>query len=262
MTALHRPTPLFPQPSISSAVTCLRSAGGDIDVLHRLIKSASVATSWMAVQAILLSGITLMVTARVNAAALIQRSDFSVFELMEWSRKCSLVLTIVSERWSDRSISALEGKFSLLANDTLKRILGIQQAAAAAPARQQQVDYPQNQNQNQNQNQAVDVDADGNAMGTLPDYPASATGETASPSQWPYQFPNLTSDLSPSGNGFPNQPSQTQGASGPSGSSGPSGRIMTSHGDIIQGSLSGFGFADGDAMPMENFFGGDELFNF
>jgi hypothetical protein len=79
----------------------------------------------MLLQGTLLSGITILVTARMNAASLLRRDDFSLFEVMEWSRKCSLVLTIMSERWSEKSISNLEAKFSLLSTDTLKNLLAL-----------------------------------------------------------------------------------------------------------------------------------------
>ena len=63
----------------------------------------------------------------MNAASLLRRNDFSLFEVMEWSRKCSLVLTIMSERWSEKSISNLEAKFSLLSTDTLKKLLALKE---------------------------------------------------------------------------------------------------------------------------------------
>lgn len=137
-SSLLRPTPLFPQPPIESTVRCVKYAGKFIDIHHHLLKSTNVPQSWMLLQGTLLSGITILVTARMNAASLLQRSDFSLFEVMEWSRKCSLVLTIMSERWSEKSISNLEAKFSLLSTDTLKKLLALKENPKAKEQGQEQ----------------------------------------------------------------------------------------------------------------------------
>jgi hypothetical protein len=92
----------------------------------------------MLLQGTLLSGITILVTARMNAASLLHRNDFSLFEVMEWSRKCSLVLTIMSERWAEKSISNLEAKFSLLSTDTLKKLLALKENPKAQNRGQEQ----------------------------------------------------------------------------------------------------------------------------
>lgn len=92
----------------------------------------------MLLQGTLLSGITILVTARMNATSLLHRNDFSLFEVMEWSRKCSLVLTIMSERWSEKSISNLEAKFSLLSTDTLKKLLALKENPKAQDRGQEQ----------------------------------------------------------------------------------------------------------------------------
>jgi hypothetical protein len=234
-TALHRPTPLFPQPSVDSAMKCLRAAGQFIDIHHYLVKSTNMSQSWMLLQGMLLSGITMLVTARANAPLLVTRQDFSVFEIMEWNRKCSLVLTIMSERWSDKSISLLETKYSLLANDTLKSLLTIKDSPSLGQTAQD--DYPLSQVL---PSAGGMTDTSGYGPPTIQN---ENTFQIAQNSDWPYQVPDSNSAV---GIGYPNQ-------------TGIGSEVLPTHGELSQGDLSSLGF--GDALPLENFFGGDDLFN-
>jgi hypothetical protein len=77
----------------------------------------------MLLQGMLLGGITMVVTARTIRDTFPSGIDCSVFDIMEWSRKCSVILNIMSERWGDTSVSDLEAKFTLLANDMIKRLM-------------------------------------------------------------------------------------------------------------------------------------------
>ena len=177
----------------------------------------------------------MLVTARANAPLLVSRQDFSVFEIMEWNRKCSLVLTIMSERWSDKSISMLETKYSLLANDTLKSLLAIKDNPGLRQTTRGH--YLQSQG----------LPAGGGLIDTS-DYSPAATQnenrfEISQNSDWPYEVPE--SDPT-AGLGYPNQ-------------TGLGSDVLPSNGEFPQGNFSSLGF--GDALPLENFFGGDDLFN-
>jgi hypothetical protein len=135
----------------------------------------------MLVQGTLLCGITILVMSRMNAASLLSRDDFSLFEIMEWSRKCSLVLTIISERWSEQSISHLEAKFSLLSTDTLKKLLTLK-------------DNPKAHKQGQEQHQTTgQLSRSGDTISALP-YdmtvpPVADQVATSQNSRWSYQSP-------------------------------------------------------------------------
>lgn len=121
--AVHRPSPLFPTQSLESVSLCLRSAGRYIECHYDLLKTGKVPQSWMLVQGMLLAGLTMIVTTKINRSLFPDRIGCSVLDIIEWSRKCSVVLNIMSERWADKIIAASESKFSLVANHTLEQLL-------------------------------------------------------------------------------------------------------------------------------------------
>lgn len=191
----------------------------------------------MLLQGTLLSGITILVTARMNAASLLHRDDFSLFEVMEWSRKCSLVLTIMSERWSEKSISNLEAKFSLLSTDTLKNLMALK-------------DKPKTQNGGQEQYQMA---------GQLP-----GSGGTASRLSYGMAVPQVVDQSIASQNG--NWPYQNSFQSLPRGTDyagqndmGPVNFPIL--GDFLPEYL-GCGGSLVDPYSLEGFFGGDDLYSF
>jgi hypothetical protein len=190
----------------------------------------------MLLQGTLLSGITILVTARMNAASLLQRDDFSLFDVMEWSRKCSLVLTIMSERWSEKSISNLEAKFSLLSTDTLKKLLALK-------------DNPKSQDRGQGQYQMAGqiMESGGTSNPLAYDMPVSQDDDQSVASQngnWPYQ--NSFHSL-PQGASFAGQNDM-----------GPVNFPII--GDFLPEYLGCGGSLD--PYSLEGFFGGDDLYSF
>jgi hypothetical protein len=189
----------------------------------------------MLLQGTLLSGITILVTSRMNAASLLRRDDFSLFEVMEWSRKCSLVLTIMSERWSEKSISNLEAKFSLLSTDTLKNLLALKDNPKAQDRGQEQY---QMASQLPGRGSANPV-AYGMAVPQLADQPVASQNGS-----WPYQ------------NSFQSLPSGTEYAG--------RNEMGSVNFPILEDFLPEYLGCGGSLDPysLEGFFGGDDLYSF
>ena len=76
----------------------------------------------MLLQGIILAGVTVLITIQRDPQVLVQQQT-SVHDVMEWTRRCSLVLAIMSERWQEKSIASLEVHFSALAKYTFKRVI-------------------------------------------------------------------------------------------------------------------------------------------
>ncbi|CAH0033157.1 unnamed protein product [Clonostachys rhizophaga] len=119
---LHRSSPLCPQPSPKSAEFCIRSAGHYIDNLLGVLRSTNVPITWMLVQGVIFAGLTILVTARTTASKLAQYAgpSFLLVDLANWTRKCSLCITIINERWSEDLVASLDAQYETLAIDTLK----------------------------------------------------------------------------------------------------------------------------------------------
>jgi hypothetical protein len=190
----------------------------------------------MLLQGTLLSGITILVTARLNAASILRRDDFSLFEIMEWTRKCSLVLTIMSERWSEKSISNLEAKFSLLSNDTLKRLLALKDNPKAQ-------DRAEDQFQLGSPSTGSTTSSGSLAYGmNVPRVDNQAS--TMQNGNWQYQ---ITQQSLPQGTDYPRQTEM--------------GRVnFPILGDFLPDYLGCGGSMD--AYSLEPFFGGDDLYSF
>jgi hypothetical protein len=190
----------------------------------------------MLLQGTLLSGITILVTVRMNASSLLRRDDFSLFEVVEWSRKCSLVLTIMSERWSEKSISNLEAKFSLLSTDTLKNLLALK-------------DNPKAQNRGHEQYQmAAKPPETGETVNSLA-YNMTVPQVTDQPvaaqnSNWSYQ------------NSFQSLPHGTEYAG--------QNEIGSANFPILGDFLPEYLGCGGSLDPysLEGFFGGDDMYSF
>lgn len=80
----------------------------------------------------------MLVTARTSFPLLERHSGFSFLfvDLPGWTRKCSICLAIMNERWSEDLLPKLDTQFESLANDTLKMIssaLTTQQTERAVP---------------------------------------------------------------------------------------------------------------------------------
>lgn len=90
-----------------------------------VLRASNVPLSWMLVQGILFAGLTMLVTARTNYHRLASRTGlpFLLVELPAWSRKCSVCLAVVNERWGEKELlPELGNQFEILADDTLGAI--------------------------------------------------------------------------------------------------------------------------------------------
>ncbi|KAH7176399.1 fungal-specific transcription factor domain-containing protein [Dactylonectria macrodidyma] len=118
---LHRSSPLCPHPSSQSLEKCVRSAGAYIDVMAVVLRKSNVPLSWMLVQGVLFAGLTMLVTARKGFRQLASWAGvpFLLVDFPAWTRKCSICLAIMNERWREDLLSKLEAQFEVLANDSL-----------------------------------------------------------------------------------------------------------------------------------------------
>lgn len=66
----------------------------------------------------------MLVTARTSFHLLARHSglSFLLVDLPAWTRKCSICLAIMNERWSEDLLPKLDTQFEALANDTLRMI--------------------------------------------------------------------------------------------------------------------------------------------
>lgn len=121
---LHRSSPLCPQPTAQSLGRCIRSAGEYLNCMAEILRSSNVPLSWMLVQGVLFAGLTMLITARTNVHVLATHAgiSFLLVDLPSWTRKCSVCVSVVNERWKEDLLSKLDSQFELLANDTLRVI--------------------------------------------------------------------------------------------------------------------------------------------
>lgn len=117
---LHRKGPLCPLPSPESLALCIRSAGAYIDAISQVLRSSNVPQSWMLIQGVLSAGLTMLISARANFKLL----DWTLLlvDLPAWSRKCSVCLAIMNERWQQDLLSELETHVEILTDETLRFI--------------------------------------------------------------------------------------------------------------------------------------------
>lgn len=89
-----------------------------------VLRLSNVPLSWMLVQGILFAGLTMLVTARTSYRRLASRAGvpFVLVELAAWSRKCSVCLAVVNERWHEDLLPELGNQFELLTDNTLSVI--------------------------------------------------------------------------------------------------------------------------------------------
>jgi hypothetical protein len=100
----------------------------------------------MLIQGVLSAGLTMLISARANFKML----DWSLLlvDLPAWSRKCSVCLAIMNERWQQDLLSELETHVEILADETLRFISNGLAAERVGSGNQQltQTDVPANQN--------------------------------------------------------------------------------------------------------------------
>ncbi|KAF2132860.1 hypothetical protein P153DRAFT_284251 [Dothidotthia symphoricarpi CBS 119687] len=121
---LHRSSPLCPNPSRESLGICLKSAGAYIDNILELLRESNVPLSWMLVQGVMFAGLTMLITARTGFKQLDPRVGLLslLVDLPAWTRKCSVCLAIMDERWHEDLLPKLNSQFEVLVNDTLQLI--------------------------------------------------------------------------------------------------------------------------------------------
>ena len=121
---LHRPSPLIPHPAPSSLLRCITSSGDYIDHLLSTTRSSNVPLTWMLVQGLLFSGLTLLVVVRVHAVKILNEAgiSFLLVGLPKWTRRCSTCLTIMRERWNDGLLENLESQFEAFAENTMEKV--------------------------------------------------------------------------------------------------------------------------------------------
>ncbi|KAK5190174.1 hypothetical protein LTR92_009885 [Exophiala xenobiotica] len=122
---LHRSSPLCPRPSITSSEKCIRSAGAFIEGIDRLLKGQRIPVSWMFAQGILLTGLSMLVTAKINARHFIQECnpELLLVDVQTWTRICSVCLAILRERLQEDLLSRLQAQFEALSSDTVRHFL-------------------------------------------------------------------------------------------------------------------------------------------
>ncbi|KAF7671039.1 hypothetical protein GT037_010820 [Alternaria burnsii] len=123
-SVLHRPSPLCPKPSVASAIHCISSAGAYIESLLHSLRSSQTPLTWMSVQGALLAGVTMVFVTRVYSAQIIEKAGtkFVLVDFPMWTRKCSMCMAIIEERWKDDQVANLDAHFETLANETVERI--------------------------------------------------------------------------------------------------------------------------------------------
>lgn len=89
-----------------------------------VLRTSNVPLSWMLVQGILFAGITMLVTARRGIQKLRSTENLGLLlvDLPAWTRKCSVCLALVNERWEEDLILKLDSQFEALADGTIKVI--------------------------------------------------------------------------------------------------------------------------------------------
>ncbi|KAH8195637.1 hypothetical protein TruAng_010194 [Truncatella angustata] len=134
---LHRASPLCLQPSPRSIEKCLRSAGAYLEDSAQLLRNSNVPLSLMLAQGVIFAGLTMLITAKTDFPRLVEHAGTSLLSdaLPAWTRKCSVCLAIMCERWGKDLPAGLEAKFELLANDCFKTIFSglISQATGSPP---------------------------------------------------------------------------------------------------------------------------------
>ncbi|CAG9993105.1 unnamed protein product [Clonostachys byssicola] len=121
---LHRRSPLCPNPSTTSLERCIRSSGAYIDNVLDILRTSNVPLSWMLVQGVLFAGLTMAVTAQTSYSQISSTSGPSLLlvDFPAWTRKCSVCLAIMNERWNDDLLFKLDAQFEVLA-DSIQRTI-------------------------------------------------------------------------------------------------------------------------------------------
>ncbi|EAU37937.1 predicted protein [Aspergillus terreus NIH2624] len=125
--ALSRPTPLVPRPAPPSHERCFMSSGRVIEIHDQLIRQFRLPNSWMLLQGLTLSAVSMIVTARTNAIVLSKRLGFDnlLDSITRWVRKLCVVMAVMRERWPAFATNNLEDMLDKISRDTVRHIINM-----------------------------------------------------------------------------------------------------------------------------------------
>ncbi|KAE8420864.1 fungal-specific transcription factor domain-containing protein [Aspergillus pseudocaelatus] len=125
--ALSRPTPLVPRPGPKLQKRCFLSSCRVIEIHEKLIRNFRLPYSWMLLQGLVFSAISMIVTARTSPIVLSR--EFGVDEFLDVLTRCvrkfHVVLAVLRERWTGLGMRHLENLLDKLCQDTLRHTINI-----------------------------------------------------------------------------------------------------------------------------------------
>ncbi|KAF9889320.1 hypothetical protein FE257_007430 [Aspergillus nanangensis] len=125
--ALSRPTPLVPRPGPGSHERCFLSSGRVIEIHDQLIRQFRLPNSWMLLQGLTLSAVSMIVTARTHALVLSRKIGFEnlLDSITKWVRKLCVVMAVMRERWPAFATNHLEDLLDKISRDTVRHIISM-----------------------------------------------------------------------------------------------------------------------------------------
>lgn len=125
--ALSRPTTLVPRPGPKLQRRCFLSSCQVIEIHETLIRNFRLPYSWMLLQGLVFSAISMIVTARTSTTVLSKEfgADGFLDILTRCVRKFHVVLAVMRERWTGLAIRRLEDLLDKLCQDTLRHTINI-----------------------------------------------------------------------------------------------------------------------------------------
>lgn len=125
--ALSRPTPLVPRPGPQAHEQCFLSSGRVIKIHDQLIRQFRLPNSWMLLQGLILSAVSMIVTARANTVVLARRIGFKnlLGNMNDWIRKLYVVMAVMRERCPGFASNNLEDLLDKTSRDTIQHIISL-----------------------------------------------------------------------------------------------------------------------------------------
>ncbi|BCS19683.1 uncharacterized protein APUU_20115S [Aspergillus puulaauensis] len=141
--ALSRPTTLFPRPGPELQTRCFLSSYRVIEIHETLIRKFRLPYSWMLLQGLVFSAISMIVTTRTSTTVLAKEfgADRFLDILTRGVRNFHVVLAVMRERWTGLAIRHLEELLNKLCQDTLRYTINVlaKQSSARASSLQSSV---------------------------------------------------------------------------------------------------------------------------
>lgn len=141
--ALSRPTTLFPRPGPELQTRCFLSSYRVIEIHETLIRKFRLPYSWMLLQGLVFSAISMIVTTRTSTTVLAKEfgADGFLDILTRGVRNFHVVLAVMRERWTGLAIRHLEELLDKLCQDTLRYTINVlaKQSSARASSVQSSV---------------------------------------------------------------------------------------------------------------------------